>query len=298
MKFHPSYAYSDGDILLRASDNVFFRVHSIILKLASGFFRQMLEIPRAASESPNDAIPLAEESSVFSFLLDLVYPASPSVNSEVDEAARLPKVSSLSFAWAVTNAADKYDMPRALAGVRASIMSADVANISPLGLYALASRWKWTEEARLASTATLSSSLSRRENLPILRTLDSESICKLLELHMARKEAILKFFDLEHRDHKYFIVYQWECGCSTEEDGTKTEAFIKQWDSMRSFVIVSLEACPLGQELRDPAFWSKKDIKLWSFTCHNCGKLIINKPYFIKRVGEVFQNAKLPNSIA
>lgn len=294
-KFHASYEYPDGDIVLRTSDDVCFRAHSIILRLASSFFRQMLDIPRSLSESPADAIPLSEPSNVIACLFDLVYPTAD--GEAADGSPRLPKIRSFEFAWAVTNAADKYEMPRALAAVRAIVMNSEYLRAQPLELYALASRWKWTEEARVASTATLSAALLRIQNFEVLRSLDADSLCKLLELHTKRKDAILRFFDLKHRESKNFIVYQWECGCSTDLDGTKTEAFMRQWEAMRCHVIASLDASPLGEELRESTFWSRKDFKLWSFACHNCGKVILNKNYFVKRIGEVFQSASLPTCV-
>ncbi|EJD02553.1 uncharacterized protein FOMMEDRAFT_53760, partial [Fomitiporia mediterranea MF3/22] len=187
----PSYTYSDGDIILKTSDDVYFRVHSIILKLASGFFRQMLDIPRAETESSDEAIPLTENSKVIAFLLDLVYPTTGTSGEDSNGVARFPRLDTLSFTWAVTNAADKYDMPRALAAVRAIVSNSETLQVAPLGLYALACRWKWVDEARAASTATLSKQILRPENFAILRMIDSGPLCNLLELHAKRKEAIL-----------------------------------------------------------------------------------------------------------
>ncbi|KAH8116591.1 hypothetical protein DFH11DRAFT_1688101 [Phellopilus nigrolimitatus] len=189
---HPAYAYPDGDVVLRTSDDVKFRVHSIMLKLSSGFFRQMLEVPRDPSEMPDDAIPLSEESEVVACLLDLVYPTYyASVEGSDAGSARLPSLPDYDFAWALTEAADKYDMPRALAAVRAVVMNTDTLRTQSLSLYVLACRWKWTAEARFASTGTLAAPLLRTENFSILRMLDSTDLCNLLALHAARKAAIL-----------------------------------------------------------------------------------------------------------
>ncbi|KAI5116826.1 hypothetical protein M0805_006238 [Coniferiporia weirii] len=293
-EFHPSYDYPDGDIVLRASDGVSFRVHSIILKLASGFFRQMLEVPRDSSESSDDAIPLTEESTIIAYLLDLIYPNGAIGTSD---SAHLPAITTYDFAWALTRAADKYDLPRVLAAVRSVVMNTSALREHSLALYALACRWRWTAEARFASTGTLARPLLRAENFPILRMLDSADLCNLLALHAARKERILRCFDLGCREELDFIVYQWECGCSNEDDGTRSERFQRYWDAMRSHVIASLESSPLGAELREVPFWTKRELKLWEFKCQNCDRVILNKAYFIRRVEEVFQHANFPSKV-
>ena len=176
-------------------------------------------------------------------------------------------------------------------------MNSSIPNEQPLGLYALATRWKWVEEARFAASATLSSNLMKPENFRLMRMIDSSSLVDLLELHAKRKEMILRFFDLRYREHKNFVVYQWECGCSTDEDGTTTETFVRQWNAMRYAVGASLEKCPLGSELKDSAFWSERELKLWSFCCRNCNKLILNKQYFVKRVGDLLASIDLPMTV-
>lgn len=75
MNFHPSYSDVHADLVLLSKDGVRFRVHSLILKLASGFFRGMLGIPKAESEGPEDAIPMEENADVIGALLDTVFPS-------------------------------------------------------------------------------------------------------------------------------------------------------------------------------------------------------------------------------
>ncbi|KAL5507634.1 hypothetical protein ACEPAH_7090 [Sanghuangporus vaninii] len=71
---------------------------------------------------------------------------------------------------------------------------------------------------------------------------------KLLELHRSGKETILRFFEL-------FIVSQWECACSTDLDGAKTEAFMRLWDSMLCRLIGSHEVSLLDLQTENlPAF--------------------------------------------
>ncbi|KAF7362100.1 BTB domain-containing protein [Mycena venus] len=50
--FHPSFDSLDGDIVLSAKGgNVFFRLHSFILKTTSSWFRTMLSLPQGQAPS-------------------------------------------------------------------------------------------------------------------------------------------------------------------------------------------------------------------------------------------------------
>lgn len=70
-----SYLFPDADLVLVSSDGVLFRVHSLVLKLASQFFRDMFTIPRDVKESESqEPIPMAEREPVLEALLGLIYP--------------------------------------------------------------------------------------------------------------------------------------------------------------------------------------------------------------------------------
>lgn len=72
MPYHPQYSYSDGDVWLQAKDGTVFRLHSIILKLASPWFRALLGMPRALTERIDDPIPLAEDTDTIAAAFDIL----------------------------------------------------------------------------------------------------------------------------------------------------------------------------------------------------------------------------------
>ena len=44
------FSFPAGDVFLRSADNVNFRVHTILLSLASPFFHDMFSLPQTSNE--------------------------------------------------------------------------------------------------------------------------------------------------------------------------------------------------------------------------------------------------------
>ncbi|OCB89395.1 acetyl-CoA synthetase-like protein [Sanghuangporus baumii] len=254
--FHVTYQHPDGDIVLRASDGLCFRIHTIILRLASGF---LLDIPRVPSESPTDAIPLSEPSAIIACLLNLIYPTAN--GAEPDGAAHLPKITSFAFARDNTNTTDDYEIPRALAALRAIVSvrmdRRGTHRIDSHAFAALATSAKLYFPEIYGSGKPLS--FTRREKR---RSSGSSNSLSFINGNADARQAWMD----------------------------KDRGIMRLWDSMLCRVIASLEASPLAQE----TFWSKKELKLWNFTCHNFGNIILNKNHFVKRNGEDLQTANLP----
>lgn len=182
---HPLFDHPDSDITLGSSDGVLFRVHTYMLKTTSGWFRTMLTLPqssssntprpsssRAGSVEPHshhphpptrDTIYLTEHSSVLEALLRITCglpPTLPTTYEGLDN---------------VLYASEKYDTPGPSALLRAwlsmsltlptkSLVASDGDGDkqpalpclpTPLHTYALACRFGWIEEAKSASTQTL-----------------------------------------------------------------------------------------------------------------------------------------------
>lgn len=71
---HPSYTFSDADLVLSSRDGVQFQVHSTVLRLASSFFLDMLGMQRVSEEGRKDPIAMSESTDAVKALLDVVYP--------------------------------------------------------------------------------------------------------------------------------------------------------------------------------------------------------------------------------
>ncbi|KAF8322496.1 hypothetical protein DL93DRAFT_2093118 [Clavulina sp. PMI_390] len=65
-------SYPDGDVVLRSSDGFEHRVHSFILREASGFFSDMFELAGPSAESAPIILP--ESTEILNFILSYLYP--------------------------------------------------------------------------------------------------------------------------------------------------------------------------------------------------------------------------------
>lgn len=196
----PSGWYSDSNedtnLILMSSDDAKFHVNSVILKLSSSVFRDMLSIPRphAASDSEStkphiteeEPIHLSERADVLYLLLDVICPGRG-----LSIGTRLDVFFSLSLLKLAGQAAIKYDMPSALTSMREFLTSrSSIENHNALALYGFAWDLGFHDEARILSTETLKYNLNAPENQALLETMGAGAF-KLLRLHHQRKVIML-----------------------------------------------------------------------------------------------------------
>ncbi|KAH8111737.1 hypothetical protein DFH11DRAFT_1611589 [Phellopilus nigrolimitatus] len=176
---HPSYCSKDADLIIVSQDGVQFRVHSAIMKIASGFFRDMLALPQAAISSQLELIHLHESQEILKDLLDIIYPDGD-----------LPDESVQGRLYDLCVVAEKYDMHGVLRRIRKMVFT-NASTIVPLEKYALASRLGWEDEITTSLIETLRAPISGADALPYLRKLDTQNILRLQELHRKRKQGFL-----------------------------------------------------------------------------------------------------------
>ncbi len=71
---------SDANFLIRSSDLAIFRVHKLVLAMASPFFKDLLSLPQPSDSESVDGLPvvqLPEDSELLSSLLSMLYPIHP-----------------------------------------------------------------------------------------------------------------------------------------------------------------------------------------------------------------------------
>lgn len=264
MDYHHQYAFDDGDIVLRSSDNINFRVHGIVLKTASTVFSGMIDMPRPKTlddagnevEAAVETIPLAETALVLSFTLHSVYP-------HVD----LPTITSFVDAHAIADAADKYEMPRVRMILRVAVLANASLRNETLRLYHLAMKCEWEDVIASSSERTLSWNLMTgtssvaslkyerrglKEHAEWLSELTATELWKLMRLHLTWKRGLLGGFDEEsltkfeaHRDDD---CTWWFCPCGGSVEGAEVEeAFL----AFRNAIAAYLERVPNGSALSD-----------------------------------------------
>lgn len=191
--FDPAYTFNDGDLVLRSVDGTNFRVHSIILKLGSSVFRDMLDIPtgapntaeRTKRELAKGPIIASEPASVLRILLDILYPGARHVfNVDVIDSPDL--LNSLVLA------ARKYDMVSVIEGICAFIVTRDaISHFHPVKLYGIAWNLGCAFEAIFLSAETLRYNLNTPEVFTFLKETNTKGVVKLQILHRRRKVLLL-----------------------------------------------------------------------------------------------------------
>ncbi|TCD61888.1 hypothetical protein EIP91_007792 [Steccherinum ochraceum] len=214
---------SSADIVLRSCSGKDFRVYKTILSRASPVFEGMftLPVPPPSAVPPEEysnglhVVTLTESSEALDALLRFCYPV------------REPSLSSIEKTLEVFHAAKKYDIDEGIMWAREKL--AGFAAKEPIRVYALACRYGWEEEARIAAKETLSMSLdtllcSKSKELADISAFDLQRLCMY---HISCRKAI------SHLTTPRFIIEgswrPWEplwsrepCSCSHSVIKTKT----------------------------------------------------------------------------
>lgn len=110
--YHPSYCSPDADLILLSTDSVKFRVHSLIMTMASEMrFGDMAEIIPNTKKECDNPVRMYERSDVIKAILDIIYP-----NQDI------PKIDSYEFAERLLAAADKLHLRKVMSTVRGCVM--------------------------------------------------------------------------------------------------------------------------------------------------------------------------------
>jgi hypothetical protein len=170
----------DGDIILRAQGfpNRDFRVHKLVLSLASPVFRDMFGIPQPMNRGADiEVVDVTDPPQALDIVLRLIYPFSP------------PNVDSLDLLVEGLIITDKYNIEGARARLRVRLTN--FINEAPLRVYAVASRFGFDEEAEAASSLTTASYLPALTDLPEdLKYIPVPAYHKLIVLHAKHRDFI------------------------------------------------------------------------------------------------------------
>ncbi|THH00913.1 hypothetical protein EW145_g7015 [Phellinidium pouzarii] len=299
-EYHPSYSFPDADLVLASKDDLKFRVHSQILKLVSGFFSEMLAIPRATSEKASDPIVMTESADILVALLDAAYPNFGQHRHGLSDAlSKSPE--------SVVLAAEKYDMHGVIEYIRTLLFHGTPAlpATTPIGMYNLARKCGWDAEAKLASTRTLHIDLTSADAISDLEKVDSCGVLKLQELHRKRKTLL---FDMITNPRP--SVFQYTCDC---HEALYLLNSNYKWILFLYHVSEKMKNPSYANILNDPSFWDEPECNEMFDTEYLCpgsqfwgkkkrvealpsGELVyLNKQKFITEVQLAI--ASLPRSI-
>ncbi|TDL15437.1 hypothetical protein BD410DRAFT_120394 [Rickenella mellea] len=254
VEFHKSYSDPDADIIIQSGDGVQFRIHSLIMKMASGFFRDMLGLPgNIHAEEP---IVMAEKAEIIVVLLGIIYPN-----------VGLPKIRP-ELTWDVAAAADRYDMVPVIETM-SHIVASDF-NAGQLGsilTYSLACRYGWRDVAKAASKKTLDINLSSLDESQLAR-IDNTSFHSLHKLHRTRRHALFALMDMNFSLVSHRVVFQC-CIKDTHFGEVKTcckdRGNSPLWILLKQSVFKEMEEFSSGRTLHEDKFWLRMEFGgLWS----------------------------------
>ena len=175
---HKSLYFPDGDIFLRSSDEVVFKVHKLILRLASPFFRDMFTVPPSSSEI--QTIQMEESGFILGMLLGWIYPQEPRGRhrSIVD--------SDLQDGLALLDAARKLELKKPLDLV-VTILEDILKNEDPLRAWAIATQFR-LDAARIDAAKRFIRSPGKLSIPDELKNVNAKEFAELIAL----KESLIK----------------------------------------------------------------------------------------------------------
>jgi len=151
------FTTDDGDTLLRANpesgSNHDFRVHRLILSLASPVFKDMFSFAQPSDQSEQLGIPvvnLPDSPEVLDVILRFIYPG-----------VEPPKFTDLTILSALLSAADKYNIASMWSVLRDALKT--FIPSEPFRVYIVACRFEFLEEAKAAAMASTPRSISLQE---------------------------------------------------------------------------------------------------------------------------------------
>ncbi|TFK53461.1 hypothetical protein OE88DRAFT_1252867 [Heliocybe sulcata] len=164
-----------ADIIVRSSDNVLFRVHKIILSMASDVFESAFSFPQPENVQniEDNVMPVDEDSRVIWLLLRYCYPGS------------FPPPTTLDDLHAVLRAARKYQMDMVVESLKDALVADKHLVRDPLRVFAIAYDQGLQEQVRISARATLRLSMSElyRTRTRELSLVPADVFQRLLEYH-------------------------------------------------------------------------------------------------------------------
>lgn len=188
----------DADAVLRSSDEKEFHVHRLILTLASPVFEGMFSLPQPPSKTLTVDFP--DPADILKPFIQYIYPRSP------------PKVTDISMWAALYTIADKYLVDAVMESLR-EILIPRFLETYPLRVYALASRWGFEEEAKIASRGTLTLDIFSDFPREDAELMGGGACQRLYALHFTRREAARKLVE----KHYLPVTSLPQCYCESRK---------------------------------------------------------------------------------
>ena len=139
------FTTEDGDVILRVGPDHTFRVHKLVLSLASPIFKDLFRNARpdkldGGQEGPTPAVPVTDSPESVDLLLRFIYPGVVP-----------PTIADPTVLSALLTIADKYGVQTISPIVKERLAGGGVLEKDPFGVYIVARRWGFASEAKGAA---------------------------------------------------------------------------------------------------------------------------------------------------
>ena len=194
------FTTNDGDVILRAGlepdSKHDFRVHKLILSLASPVFKDMFAFPQPPTQNQTEehqlpTVDIPDPPPVLDTILRLIYPG-----------VELPRISDLLTLSAVLSAADKYNIASIYPILRDSLKT--FLPGSSFGVYVIACRFGFMEEAKAAAKVGSPQNIISRDLDEEVRHISSTDLLRWVRFVQEREkqcrlqiESLFESWDLE-----------------------------------------------------------------------------------------------------
>ncbi|KZT67182.1 hypothetical protein DAEQUDRAFT_767411 [Daedalea quercina L-15889] len=284
--FHPLFsAFSDADIILGSRERVLFRVNIATLKRTSAWFRAMFSLPPAGKAATATTTTTTPPGSAETLFLD---EDTQTLEGLLRMACGLPvpALDGYDEIEALLHAAEKYDMPGPASIVRIALMRPAFL-AEPVRLYAIACRYGWPDEARLASTHTLTLNIHAPEHKHTLMKLGAPALLGLIDLHRSRREA------LRHRlDQPPFVNDTGDTACSH----CGSMADYHTWSILKFAIIMEMDVRPAGDTICSQGLLEWPAARAcWDARCLTCNRVLYDKAETLRVVRECID--ALPDTV-
>ncbi len=284
-KYHSLFSF-DADVVLSSRDGILFRVPSMTLKMTSAWFRTMFTLPQGSPPAPTtptdtEIIGLDEDSSTLEPLLRMIC------------GLEIPTLDTWDAVQPVLYAAEKYDMPGPASIVRALLRTPTFAD-APLRLYAAACHFGWVEDARAASTRSLTLNLYDPVHKPSLTRLRTADLYMLFALHHERRMQ----FRVRIAESPFLtdaqLVDTASARCPRCRDPISSYV---EWRELRHVMLAELERRPAGDTVLTGLEEWPAALACWASKCKkvSCLSPVYDKALSSKAIKDVLDS--LPNTV-
>ncbi|CAL1695988.1 unnamed protein product [Somion occarium] len=249
---HPSFTFEDADVVLCSKDGISFQVFRICLRLSSGWFRSLYTLPQNEASSSTETIYMDESSDTLAILLSIAHGQD------------VPQLKDMDEVESAIHAAEKYDMPGVLNYIRQGLLR--FAEQHPVRVYALACRWGWIDEAKVASTHTVKLDLLSSSVLPSLNAMDSADLARLMFLHRQRRDCLRERLDSEE------VFYANVVPSRCQNPTCNAEVIHDKWHQLKYHWLTTIDKDPALFSSRTALLEGPEVLDVINFKCARCTK--------------------------